>query len=516
MALIPLTGLPSSFRVPGAYGELLFAQGPSSAGSPRRDVVLAMPMLSSGSWTAGKLYGPIKNAQQAEDGAGAGSPLHRAMRMFFMVNRDVDVYALPVAETAGGAPAKADATVTWATDPTGTGLTTIWVAGEELTVSFDSNDTVTTIAAAMKDLVNARTHLPITATNVAGVLTLEAKLNGISQGDGTTGAIRLRGQIDSGVGTTITVEAAALGLGTGTAGAEGSTAEAANLATALTAIDANRIYYIVTSAWDATSLSNLVTHVTTKSEPKRGLRSVIIGAFTGTLAAAQTLATARNYERLQIAWQKNSEHDPAELAAIVAGIRSKHENTYSAYNFGGYRESDWLVKAAADEADWPTVDDQNDALNDGVAPIASDRSGSYLVHSVNTRSKTNSVDDFRATKTGKVSVGDDLLDTLMVRHALNMKNKKLRDDQRLADGSVDPNQRFGPRVITPSKYKATIRKVARDFEDADKINDAQLVIDSCNPVIDPANKARLEMAIDYEWLEDFDQATFRVAETSAG
>jgi len=518
VAQIPITGIASNFRVPGAYAEILFGQGPSSAGAPSRDIVIAMPMLSTGTWTAGTLYGPIRSSDIASSGAGPGSPLHRAFRVIAKANRDADVYALPVAETTGGVPVKANLDVTYATNPTGSGVTTVWVSGERNDYAFDSNDTPTTIAAGIADVISGKTHLAVTAANAAGVLTITAKLNGISQGDGTTGAIRVRGEIDTGIATTIVVEDVALGLGTSVTGAEGTTTEAANLATALTTIDARRLYYIVTSAWDATSLANLVTHISTKSEPKRGHRSIGIAAFTGTLAAGQTIATAQNHERLNIAWQKGSEHDPAELAANLVAVRQKHESVDSAYNFAGYRAADWTISAAFSEANWPNADDQNDAINDGLTVIGSDAGGSYIVMSVNTRSKTGSpaVDDFRATETHRVSVGDDFVDTLLVRHTLNFTGRKLRADARLTNGKIDPNQRLGPGVITPSKYKPTISKLARDFESSERIANAQTVIDSTQVLIDPANGSRIEVGLDFEAINHFHQGTFRVSETSSG
>jgi phage tail sheath gpL-like len=145
----------------------------------------------------------IRNEQDAIDGAGAGSPLHRAARRFLLCNKRAKLWGLPVAETSAGAPAKADLTVTWTTNPTASGVTTLWICGEACSVAFDSNDTPTTIAAAMETVVDAKTHLPVVSTAAAGVLTIEAKLNGISQGDGTTGAIRVHAEIDLGVTTTV-------------------------------------------------------------------------------------------------------------------------------------------------------------------------------------------------------------------------------------------------------------------------------------------------------------------------
>lgn len=526
MASIPITGVPSTWLKPGNYAEIVFAQGPATSSAAEREVVLCMPKLTgSGSWTNNVLY-QIRSEQDAIDGAGAGSPLHRAARRFLQCNKQAKLWGLPYAETSAGAPAKADLTVTWTTNPSASGVTTLWVCGEPCSVAFQSNavggDTVTSIALAMKGVVNGKTHLPVTADNVAGVLTLTAKINGVSQGDGTTGAIRVHVEIDSGCGTTVATENAtttdALGLGTGTDGAEGTTTEAANLATALATLDAVRKYYIVTSQWSATALGNLVTHISSKSEPIPGLRSVGIAAFTGALAAAQTLATARNHERLAIAWQPKAEDDPPTIAGQLAAIRHKKESLDPAYNLDGYRYSgDWLVPACYMVADRPTDADLNDAISDGLTAIGSDDVGSYLVYSATTRSKdsTGTLDDPRALETHRVSAADYWTDTLLLRDTLNYSGKKLMSDELDADGKVNPNQRNFRNVIRPSTYKPFVLGLLDEFEGT-LLQNVTASKESCQVVRDPNNGGRLEIGCDLYVIDLCHQRTFRLAECSSG
>src|SRR5690606_15515427 len=115
--------------------------------------------------------------------------------------------------------------------------------------------------------INARSHLPLTASNSAGTVTLTAKIAGTSQGDGTTGVIRFRAEITSGISTTISVSGDALGLDDGTAGVEGDTTESSNFADALATIESNRFYYILTSLANDTDLGELKTHIANKSDP---------------------------------------------------------------------------------------------------------------------------------------------------------------------------------------------------------------------------------------------------------
>ena len=171
----------------------------------------------------------------------------------------------------------------------------------------------------------------------------------------------------------------ALGTGAATPGADGATTEQTNLTTALSAIAASRYYYMVFSVEDATKLGVIQTHIATKSQPIPGLRSVGIAASPLALATVQTLANGRNYERLQIVWQKNSEATREVLAANMAAIRQKYEQLDSAYNFDFYsNKGDWLIPACYRDADRPSGDDQNDAITDGITVVVLDEADEML------------------------------------------------------------------------------------------------------------------------------------------
>jgi len=510
---IPITGLAADYRVPGSYAELLYGQGPASASVGAREVVLAMPMLSTGTWTAATLY-RITSEQDAVTGAGVGSPLHRAARVFLQANRNAKLWALPVAESTGAGLTAATAVLTLTNTATGTGTVTVTICGEDCSYTFANTDTVTAIGDGVVNAINSKVHLPCTAANVTGTVTITAKLSGISQGTASVPVIRCRVTITSGVGTTASLGGAF--LGTGAAGVDGGTlTEAANLATALAAIASTRKYYVVTSANDATSFTNLRSHLSTKAEPRQGLRSVGIAALTQALAASSTIATGKNYERLQIAWQPNSDWDCASIAANVAAIRQKREGVDTAYNFDGYRQADWLVPPAYLTSDWPDTDDQNDAINDGLAPIASDGSGSYFVMSTTSRSKNSAgtVDDFRASETHRVSVTDEFMDEELLEYALNYTGKKLADDQLLSDGTVNPNQKEVANVVRPSAFGGHIERRMDDYEKLGKLQDAAASKASIRVV---KTGSRLEVGFDLHTVDLLHQATYRASEVSTG
>jgi phage tail sheath gpL-like len=521
MATQPITGYPSSWRAPFTAAELLFNQGPVIAASGGRSVIYIMPRSSVGDWTAGVVY-DVSSEEAASLGAGPGSPLHRAIRMHLRANKRGRVLALPYDETTGaGATAATGAIDFNAPAPdgrtTGAGVVSFTVAAVTRNVGFRKGATADEIATSIATAINAQTQLPCTAVAVGPTVTLTARIAGASQGDGTVGVVRFRVTTQSGRGLVVATSGAALGLGAGAAGADGTTAEVDQLTTALQSIENSRHYYMAFSAWDAASLAVVKEHIVAKSSPAPGLRSVGISASTDVLAATTTRAILLNSERMQIVWQRASEHDPAELAANMAAVRQKREEIHTAYNFNGYSGDDWFVLPAASDADFPDADDMNDAITDGLTPIASGSFGSSIGMSVTTRSKdsTGAMDDFRSSESHRVSVMDDFVDTVLIRHTRQFGGNRLAPDRKLADGSVDHNQIVPPGVLVPSRYKLPLI-VAGEFVDAGKLQDIGVSRDSFATNIDPQNVGRLEVGIVARVIDWHNQTTMRIAEVTPG
>ena len=227
--------------------------------------------------------------------------------------------------------------------------------------------------------------------------------------------------------------------------------------------------------------------------------------------------TGDNYERGHVVWQKNGQDTPAQLVANTMAIVQKREEVDAAYNFDNYRETDWFVPPAFSSADWLDDDDINDAINDGIIPIQSYDGVSEIVMMVNTRSKDSSgaVDDFRATERHRVSVSDWFADTMQVRHILRYRGKKLADDQRLANGNINPNQKRRRGVITPSIYTLPLELLQEGF-DLGYLQNIEDSIESLERVIDPQNGGRLEVGVNINAINLFHQLTARIAETSTG
>jgi phage tail sheath gpL-like len=521
MANQPILGYPSSWRGPFSAVEIAFGQGPSTASGGARKVIYSGPKTSAGSSTNNTVY-PITREQDAIELFGVGSFLHRMIRTHLLVDKDAKIYGQSYAASSGAGVATATGTITVTmgsgSNPTATGRVFVTICGIELAIGYDISDTVTTIGDDIAAQINAQQHLPCTAANAGGVVTITAKHAGASSGDGTVGVIRFRASTESGKNVVIATSGAALGLGTGTAGADGATTETTNLTAALAVLATSHFHYMGFSVWSSAAVAPIKTHVSSKSEPNPGFRCVAFTGYTYTQAGLTTIANGCNYERRHFVWQENSEHDPAELVGQTVGLHRKIESTRENFVPDNYRGPDWLIKPQYAESDWPTETEINDAIVDGITVIGSDPNGSRLVMSVNSRSKNagGTIDDFRACERHRVSFMDYFADTWLARDQATYQGFKLTDDRRLADGTVDTNQRVPPRTVTPSRYKPFVASIIDEFIDAGMFQDRDGWLTSLRVNIDPLNNSRLESGAAGRTVDIRHQATLRLAETSPG
>jgi phage tail sheath gpL-like len=477
-ASIVLTGFASNDPVPGVYIETNFAQGLAAGSGVQRPILVLANKSSAGSATPDTvIYGPDTQVPLQTEAdmitlGGPGSPAHRMFRRITAVNKDTAVYVLFVTASAGTA---ATGTVTIATNATGSGVHRIWVGDEFVDTSIATGDNPTAIATAMVANINAKTHWPVTAGNVAGVVTLTAKVAGL-RGNW----IRFQAAITSGIATTTT--ATTDGFLTSGATADSNT-------TALATILPKRYYYLVSEAEDATQFGALVSQVNTQAAPTTGIRQ---RAFTGsvdTLANAITLATGINAARAELIWSEKSPWTPAELAANAAAIYSLFESNEDnpRTNFCGFgsdavTSAFWKVPRSRVDSAAPTRASIKSALNNGISPIAVASNGqTYLVNRITTRSLSGSTPDYRIRAAHKVTICDFFSDKLQTKAALQYGGKRIADDP--PKGAKQP----GPEVVTPKNFKGCVFGVINDLADndllqnVDQIKDGTIVQRETNP-----------------------------------
>lgn len=521
MALIPITGVPSSSKAPGYWAEILFAQGASTGGTSAKEIIVAASKLAGGSISVGEIE-RVEDEATAASLVGLGSEAYQILRVLLQAKAK-RINVLGVDPSSGGAPVAATATVTYTGTASATLVGEIVFQGEVIQFGIPNLSDPTAIGDLAEAAFNERANsvgLAATAANVTGTVTITARTVGICGGDGTEPRYSIRASIIGSGTTTVATSGAALGLGTGTVGVDGTTTEAAALNTALGYLDAVDKYWYVVSVSDATALGNLETHLAAKSEPKPGLRCYGFAGYNHTAALAQTLATGRNFERLSIVAQTNGDWAPPQLAAQVCAIVSKRTEGNPVYNFKLYRQSDWLVPGVNAVGDRYTDTEIDDLLDDGVTPIQTDDNGSFLIFPVTTRSKNaaGTVDDSRALYPHRVWGADLFVEQHLTQMNNDYQNLTLQDDPPNADGTINYDATLPDNTLTPSRAITPVKERMDNWVALGWLKQASLpsMKDSIRANVDPLNTTRLEMGYDIEMVDMLYQVTVRAAEVSPG
>lgn len=510
-AIIPVTGYPSDYRVPSIGMEIVFAQGDSISGSGSREILVVTPVLSGGTYVAGTLYGPIKSEAEVSAGAGPGSRGHRIFRKIAKANKGATVYVLAVAETSGGTPVQAIGNIVLSGTATSDKVWAFMVCDEEIQVFIRTGDTAAEVATNIRAIINAKGHLPVTAGGSTVTVAITYKHFGTCGGDGTYNPIRVRG-VSPANGITATLA----DVGATTAGAEGSTSEAAALTTALATVTGRYFYYYAYDNFgNATAMAALRSHIVNKSLPRYGRVAYLISGYNGTAAAFTTLANGHNYERIECAVQPYSYHDPATLCGQLVASVQKVRETDPANGMINYASAEWDLLPAPTQY-WPDEDDVNDLMAAGASVVASKPGGTYLVQSLTTRSKdaSGTYADFRAAESHRISVTDYCANDLKAALAPRLGDG-FRDHPRLPDGKPDPNAKIARGVSTPFTIRPVYVDKILSWEAAGLTQRSTESLASLTVVKSPINAGRLESGFSHYARDNLSQITCRIAEASA-
>jgi len=492
---IAVAGVPTSRKTPGVNFNVVLGGSGTSAGSAPQKILLlgnmipnaitgASPVLSvsAGTWivpgspnTAIEAPTFVAGVDDANTLFGFGSELARMAAAVFAGSPDALVYGCPVADAGGTA---ASATLTFAGGTASAGFTVrLRLCGLTFDVPVANGDTVTAIAAAVADAINDQSTLPFTAQNSSGAITITAKNTGPR---GNTIVVDAYFVTSTGTEIRMTTGGASSGAtttgtwsNTSTLGGEITLANGAtqdNFANALTAIEPARYDRIVGACIDATNIGRIVTHINTQAGPTvQKLEQAVCGC-SDTYANAVTLATGQNASRLQIVWHHASTLPVWEVAAqacaerlagdTAAGGLLVGESSDPAANLDGLELVSVPVQRVI--ADQPTSTESENALNNGLTPLApsGSRPGyASVVRSITSRSLRSGVPNYAVLDTSSVTVPDYVADFLRSDLATTFAGVKLTSDS--ADGTPP---RIA-RVVTPSIVRGHIAQRLQEMED---------------------------------------------------
>jgi phage tail sheath gpL-like len=505
---LALTGLDATNPIPGIYAEVRFAQGPGADLGPRRVLILA-PKTASGAITPDTAIVQIQDEADAIQQAGAGSPAHRMARAFFANNKSSEVWLLCPAAASGSA---ATDRIVIATTATANGVLSVWICGEQIDVPIITGDTATVIGDALAVAINARTHLPVTASNAAGTVSVTGKIAGTD-----LNSVRFRARITgTGIGTTVT-PTADTALGSSGAGGAAIGVGVISYTSALATLLPRKFDVILAGTQEATPLDALMDQVTVQAEPSTGFRQKVYAASCLSPASSATLASGAslNRERADLI---NAEECPVEhyaLCAIVAGRYLTHNGADPSYSFDGYgtRAGQILVGLSRpfNDSALPTTTELRTMLNSGVTPIAYTESGApYIVRAVTTRCRQGSNPDYRVRDAHIVTVADRFTAELVARIAAAPWTKVTRDP-------VGNRPEPGAEFCTPRRMKALIEQVLDLYAAAGWIDPARLDETIAATVVgqDPLVPSRLNTSVPLYAAVLLHQHALLVKESSA-
>lgn len=439
-------------KVPGFFGETVYRAGAISAADIPLKLLVVGTKLSTGTATANADVDNIFSEDDADTKYGAGSQIARMCYAALRIP-GVQLQGAAVAEAGGAAAGTATITIAGTWSSGGTFLYRI--DGTLVTGSIASTDSATDVAVSIVNAVNGNSHLPTTAANVAGVVTLTRKSKGATGNQGIL--YQDKSQLPSGMTSTLAGGTAVTGDGLHFTSGSGTE----DVTTLLAVLKPGTYARVAFAQNDATNAALWEAHFNFKAGVLEGRLEHGLTAVNGTLSAANSLATVTlNAERVQLLWLLNSESHPSEVAAVFGAIRTVTEQSDPSADYDGKVLPGVAPQAA--RADWATLATQISALDNGITPIVTTANQEVqVVRSIVTHCLNGATPDYRILDTYQAVTPDYMRNDVALywTTVFRPQNPKVNSDPA-------PEERDRPSgVATPSSWTAAIVSRLRLAED---------------------------------------------------
>lgn len=373
------TAVAASVRSPGLYLALNLLAGISSPGAAvLRGLLLACKATSSGNIVPDtELRQAVSGPDAVATALGSGWIGHLCAKRIFEEYPLAQLDVIGVTAPAGVA-ASGTFTFTIGTPPiTSARTVTVKIAGRPISIAWLAGETVTQGAAKLVVAINALSaDLPVVASNLAGVVTVDAKGLGAVGNDITISVV-----VSGGAPSDASVAASGATLASGTLHADPTTA----LATV-----ANREYDFVIGAFNGNTDTNTAASTSGPSRVMSALTLLQTGnnaklqqaifGVTGALASAKTGAAQQNDCYLELVHGRSYQSLPAELAGFEAGRRMRMEAIDPAVNAIGTFALATLYPPLDQVTGKLTAPELEDALQSGLSPVDYNDAGeTYIV-----------------------------------------------------------------------------------------------------------------------------------------
>lgn len=472
--MISFNQIPNNIRVPGAYVEIDNTEANLGlANIDYRHLVFGQ-MLPSGTATA-DVPVLVTNPQQAVILFGRGSVLANMFDALFRSDPFIEKWAVPLQDDV--AAVEATGTITVAGLATESRALSLYVGGERLQVVVSEDDSETDVAESIVDSINGNLDLPVTASNVAGVVTLVARNAG-----------ELGNQIDLRINylSELGGEQTPAGITVVIVPMSGGSSNP-DLTNALGNLPDEIYSYWASPYFDAANLTLVENELATRWGPTAQLEGHCISAAPGGIAALSTLGNSRNSESLSILDSGFNNPTPAYIwLADTSGqvARSVTNDPVRPFQTLPLRS----VKASLPE-DRRTLTEKNTLLYDGISTHQVTKTGQVQLERLITTYRTNpaGVDDASYLDANIRYILSLLRQTFRARVLQKFPRHALADDgTRFAGGRA---------VVTPKIIRAEIIALAGQWEERGLIEDMEAFKSSLVVERNPDDPNRVDVII---------------------
>lgn len=435
---VPFSTIPSNLRVPLFYAELDPSMANSGAQTQR---TLIIGQVTSGG--NGVVNVPVlgRGAADAKTKGGPGSMLALMVAAYVASDNFGEVWFLPLADAAGAVAATGS--VKFSGTPTDTGVVSLYVGGQLVSLTVVASQTAAAIATALAALVNASLDLPVTAAVSTGdtstvVFTAKNAGTGGNEVDLRLNYLGTAGGEVTPSGLTVTVTAMAGGATNPTL-----TAALANLG--------DQTYDFIVSPYSDTaslnSLKSLLNDKTGRWSYTSQLYGHVFAAQRGTVSGLATAGLARNNQHESIMGFNDSPSPAWIWAADLAGAAAMALRADPGRPLQTITLSTVLAPPLASRFQ---LTERNTLLWDGISTFTVASDGTVAIENLITTYQKNA---FGAADDSYLEVETLFLLMYVLRQQRSLVTTKYARVKLAADGT-----RFAPgsAIVTPKIIKADL------------------------------------------------------------
>lgn len=480
-------------NIPGGIVAPLLAFDVESGGQFQSEtrMILLGHGTSAGTLAAGAiaLCGSVAQARLL---AGRGSMLES---MFIRARRNAPAQEIWLGRVADGATAQVR-TITLGTPPAAGGQGVVSIAGEDVSLNIAAGDSAATVAAALRDAINAyinpvtKISLPFTATASTNVVTLTARHGGTS-----ANGIDIHVPLLEGAN-------AFTGLFTFAVGTAG--AGVPDVAAVLAAMGDDPFEIVVSAFGDDANrvkLDDFHNNVSGRWSYAQQLYGHVFYPRTDTVANLATAGLARDSWHLTLwplmpAAAGMARPDYEFIAACIGRVSPFFGGGSSglvSVNQSGLEVIDMI--APRDRDYWPDYPTRDGLLKSGVSTWKVDRSGRILIDKIITQQQTtNGLPDTALRDIQAIYQITYALTYMRAQLAYEYPNKAL----------VRDNPADNPNLVTPRDITATNVNSLIELADRGVVEVTQELLDALTTAIDNDNPNRANMFVDIDLVNPAD------------